>query len=190
MITRIGDVYIPPRKKRVVGKQCITIPFVITGAIPSKKNNQIPVVDRRQARDRLIQLLREGDGFRLEEARVQEVIKAVHARIRPSNKFRAWHEKWKPKLIEQAARWTTSYASQKLIFPVTRASISIYHYWANNVARDNSNKAESIHDLLIDAGILTGDTWQVLHATRSEADLYAGEITDHITVINLTAYQW
>lgn len=56
-------------------------------------------------------------------------------------------------------------------FPITKASCSIRFYWSNKRNLDNTNKAESIHDLLVDAGIISDDRWQVLNPTSQESSL-------------------
>jgi hypothetical protein len=187
----ISPVHIPPRKKRSAGKT-ITLKFVLTGTVPSKKNMQVPTINRKAINRKI-------DVFYQANVNIQAknfvkwakgLIKDVKPFIRNPEKFRIWEESTKELIVERAKYWKQRYEHEGLIFPITRCSISIYHYWSDNYTRDNSNKAETIHDILVATGIIADDTYQCLFKTESEAECYKGEILDHITEIYITAHRW
>lgn len=178
-----GDkIHLPPRKKNAPEK-CLILRFVIPGIIPSKKNRQIPDINSSQ----IVSILKKHKSVTPE---VIKKVTSIRPFIRNSEKFKKWSAEVIPDLVSQAQRWSKTYEKHQLIFPITRCSISIYHYWADNKRRDNSNKQETIHDLLTEAGIIHDDTHQCLRKTESEAENYHGEVTDHITVITISAFNW
>lgn len=159
--------------------------FVIPGVIPSKKNCQVPTINK----NRIEKILRYYLGQPITEEAIQQILD-IKPFIRSSNRYKDWEKPVREDLILQAARYKKTYAKKGLSFPVTRATITIYHYWQDNAERDNSNKAESIHDTLVACGILLSDRHQVLYKHSSEADVYSGELNDHLTIFTITAHDW
>lgn len=174
--------HIPPRKIRKF-KHNLVMRFVIPGTIPSKKNCQIPSISKK----RIQKLLKLGQPV---TAEILKQVLDVKPYIRNSDRYKDWEEPVRADLVAQANRWKNTYAQKGLTFPILKATISIYHYWKDNAARDNSNKAESIHDSLVACGILSSDSHQCLYKNAAEADVYLGEITDHLTIFTITAHQW
>lgn len=191
--TRFG-VVIPPWRK-VKRQKPVTIEFVLTGLIPSKKNRQRASFNYSWAIGQVRKYFKNRNPH--ETLTVQEVSKFVVGLIKNIKPFifktkevSDWEEASKIIITEQAATWIKSFANRGLIFPISEAQISIKHYWADEYIRDNSNRAESIHDLLVDANIIVDDNYKCLFKNESEAQCYKEEIVDHITVIHLTAYRW
>jgi hypothetical protein len=106
--------------------------------------------------------------------------------IRNSQKYLDFVEKTKPTIQHQARTEAARYARYGLLYPLERVSVKVYHFWADNMERDNSNKYDTIIDLFVASGILTNDCWQVVKRNESEADNYHGEILDHITTVDVT----
>lgn len=69
----------------------------------------------------------------------------------PSKKYKEWNEK---------ALWELK--SQKPPKSITRAEIDLFFRMPDNRKTDLTNKAESVMDTLVDAGILEDDCWQVV----------------------------
>lgn len=86
----------------------------------------------------------------------------------------------------QAAAEIKKYPKYNLVYPLPMVRVKVYHYWKDNVARDNSNKYDTIIDLFSSVGIITDDCWQVVRKNESESECYHGEILDHITEVYLT----
>ncbi len=176
--------FVPPRKDQKF-KENLVLRFVIPGTIPSKKNCQVPEGNKK----RIESILRSQLNRPVTEELIKQVLD-VKPYIRSSQRYQKWEDKCREDLVKQAARWKVSYESKGLLFPITKATISIYHYWADPKSRDNSNKAESIHDTLVACGILSNDDHKCLYKTAAEAGLYKGEINHHLTVFTITAHEW
>lgn len=83
-----------------------------------------------------------------------------------SNDYTAW-EATQTKIV---AVWAYNVAKKHGIqFPLTKASCKIIFYWSNDRRLDNTNKAESIHDMLVKSKVITDDRWQVLNPTSQES---------------------
>jgi hypothetical protein len=65
-------------------------------------------------------------------------------------------------------------------------SVKVYHYFKDNIERDLTNKADSINDLMVAAGIIKDDNWQIIKQIHSEAEIYKGEIVQAITRVDIT----
>jgi hypothetical protein len=106
--------------------------------------------------------------------------------IRNSKKYQDWLENTSPLIIEQAAKEIKRYERFGISFPLQKVSVRVYHYWADDKARDNSNKYDTIIDLFTTCGLIPDDCWQVVGKNESESENYHGEILDHITTIDVT----
>jgi len=89
-------------------------------------------------------------------------------------------------ITAQAAAEIKKYEKYGLVYPLPQVTVKVYHYWKDNLARDNSNKYDTIIDLFDSCKLITDDCWQVVRKNESESECYAGEILDHITEVYLT----
>lgn len=187
MTTGAGKkIYLPQRKKRTFKKQPLVLRFVIPGVVPSKKNLKIATINLKKIMHLVRQMVAEKWSF----VRFYKELLAVKPFIRYSKKFTEWEEATRKDILIQAERWCRSYERHDLLFPITKSSIAIYHYWKDDYRRDNSNKMETINDIFVKANLIADDSWRHLPKIEAEADLYDGEIVEHITVVTLTAYDW
>jgi hypothetical protein len=106
--------------------------------------------------------------------------------VRNSKKYLDWLETTKPVVLRQAAAERKRYEKFGLWYPLDNVSVKVYHYWKDNLERDNSNKYDTIIDLLVSVGILVNDAWQIVGKNESESECYSGQILDHITTIDIT----
>jgi len=171
-------VQLPPKKHRVVSKY-LTVRFVFTGTIPSKKNRQRAASNYHILKGMLAKLPSAA-------ACVAKLNESLRIFIKRAKEFEDWQDAAKVTVGEQARHWKVKYDRFGLVYPIERASIKIYHYWADNKTRDNSGKLDSIQDMLVESGIIADDTWQVLHTVESAAEGYFGEILEHITTVDIT----
>lgn len=82
-------------------------------------------------------------------------------RLFPSSKYQQWHKHAMNEVLAQ--RHTLS----AFTLPLMKCqSITVTIYYGDMRRCDNSNKVESVHDLLVDSGILADDSWQVTGPTR------------------------
>lgn len=155
--------------------------FLLLGTIPSKKNliwaasNWHFVKEKLWAlktAKRIIDFLSGKDGLKVY--------------IQNSVKYTGWVSEQVPVIKEQALVWEEKFGKYGLKFPLTNATIKVYHYWNDKMERDLTNKLDSITDLLVDAGIIENDSWQVLNRIHSEGEYYGGEILQAITRIDIT----
>ncbi len=182
MIQSIGGVQFPPRKK-LDAKKWLHFRFAITGTIPSKKNRQIASINWNKINGIL-------NKHKLITHGVIKKVNAVKPYIRRSGAYEKWEIEFRENIVKQAAEWSKAYEKHGVVFPLKKATISIYHYWADNKIRDNSNKMESINDALVACGIITSDAARNLPRITAEAGVYSGEILDHITLITISAFDW
>lgn len=69
----------------------------------------------------------------------------------PSKNHQEWHE---------AAMWEVK--AQKPNMGISRCEVMMVFHMPDNRKADLTNKAESVMDLLVDAGVLVDDSWQVV----------------------------
>lgn len=176
-ITSLHGILLPPKKKLVV-KKYVTVRFVLVGTIPSKKN-----MIWADSNFNLLSVPATAKTIPEYKAWLKENLNVF---IRNSKKYKDWVEEQSPVILKQAAKEAARYKDHGLIFPLTNTSVKVYHYWADNQARDNSNKYDSIIDLLVACKILQDDRWQNVTENASASECYHGEILDHITTIDIT----
>jgi len=177
-INSIFGVNLPPRKKKIY-KGYLHMTFVLTGTLPSKKNQWVPATNFRAVRNRADKSKTVAEVL----AYISEFIKCY---IRPNNKFKEWEERTKEILVEQAAYYSEKYKKYGILFPIKNSSVAMYCYWRENKARDTINKLESVQDILTDSGIIVADAWQNLNPIHAESECYIDEILQDIVVITLT----
>ncbi len=179
-INSLFGVNLPPKKKKKADRY-VTIRFILQGVVPSKKNEWIPKHNWWNLKKRI---------FKSRVASMAGVIKMIDRDLKVwihgNKRYQPFIEKSKNELQPQMLYWFERYGKYGLSYPITDASISIYFYWKDKYQSDNTNKADSIHDLLVEAGVITDDAWRHLNPVCSESEYYGGEITKNITEIALT----
>jgi len=174
---------IPPFKEQKYGSGSTTIRFVITGKIPSKKNNTMAVTIRSDAKYHLGKVAKNGM-VSLKDA--TNAINKVHSKIRGNQEYQKWVKDWKPKILEQMHTWVDRLGEKGLIFPLSRATMSVRFYFNNNYLTDTINKSQSVQDLLVDCKILKDDNYNVLNPIHYASANYKDELVDSICFISLT----
>lgn len=74
----------------------------------------------------------------------------------PSNDFRKWHK--------EASKYLVGVRPLNIV-----KSISLMFFMPDNRRTDLTNKAESVMDLLVDGGIISDDSWQVIKKVELES---------------------
>ena len=103
-----------------------------------------------------------------------------------SVKYTSWVSEQTPVINEQALVWAEKFEKYGLKFPLTNVTIKVYHYWNDKMERDLTNKLDSITDLMVSAGIIENDSWQVVNRIHSEGEYYGGQILQAITRVDIT----
>lgn len=175
---------IPPFKERKLGAGSITIRFVLTGKVPSKKNNTMAVSVRKDARKFINDVFTARGAITKGEAHA--AIKKVFAKVRPNQDYQDFVEKQKPVIQAQALYWSKRLQVKGLIFPLPKATMSVRFYFSNRYIQDTVNKQQSIQDLLIASQVIANDDYATLNPIHAASACYYEEITEGITFISLS----
>lgn len=170
---------VPPWRHNPMGKS-MTMVFVIEGRIPSKKNELVAVVDRADA----FAYINSVNCFTKKHC-ITAIFKTF-ARIKNSKEYEKWELDVVEKLIDQQKHYQKAAIKNGIVFPLSKAAITIKFYWKGKYRRDNSNKSEGIHDALVKACILADDSDKVIPDTNQEARDYSEEVTKSMAVIYIT----
>lgn len=177
-------VAIPPWKEKKIGAGSTTIRFVLTGKVPSKKNNQMAIAVRKPARDWLKQ-----EHARKGYISVNDAIRAVNmvmAKIRGNQAYKDFVEKTKPLIQAQAQAWSESLQNKGLIFPIPQSTMSLRLYFKDRYISDTVNKQQTIQDLLQECGIISNDDYNTLNPIHSASACYYEELIHNIAFISLS----
>lgn len=174
---------IPPFKEEKLGAGSVTIRFVLTGKVPSKKNNQQAVAIRKYARKWA------NDSEKLRPptwADVHKAIGMVHGKMRGNAAYKEFIEKIKPAVHAQSAYWFERLSNKGLIFPLPKATLSLRLYFKDRYVTDTVNKQQTIQDILIDCGIIKNDDYKSLNPIHSASACYYEELIHDIAFISLS----
>jgi len=155
--------------------------FVVTGRIPSKKNELVSVVDRADAFKFLATL-----PALVPKKDCVTMLFKTFARIKNSLAYEAWENETADLFREQQKVFQHAAQRNGVIFPVSRATICTKFYWKGKYRRDNSNKSEGLHDALVKAGVLLDDSDRVMPDTSQHAKDYSEEVIKSMAVIYIT----
>ena len=175
---------IPPFKEEKLGAGSVTIRFILTGKIPSKKNNQMSVAVRRFARE--FAKKQEKSGKQPNWATVNKAISLCTSKVRPNTDYTTWVDKMKPVLHQQSSWWSNQLECKNLIFPLKKATLSLRLYFKDRYVTDTVNKQQSIQDLLVAAGIIANDDYKSLNPIHSASACYFDELIHDIAFISLS----
>lgn len=175
---------IPPFKEEKLGAGSITIRFVITGRVPSKKNSQQSVAIRKKARDYLKNLLNRNGSITYDDA--QRAIGKCYSKMRSNAEYKAFITYAKPIIIQQAAEWSVRLRDKGLIFPLQKATLSLRFYFNNRYITDTVNKQQTMQDLLIEAGIIANDDYKSLNPIHAASACYVEELVESIAFVSLS----
>ncbi len=183
-VTYFG-VPIPPFKENKLGAGTTTIRFVITGKLPSKKNSSQAVVRRKEAREYIKAKSKENGGM-ITAKEAQIAIGMTNAKIMPNLAYNQWKEEQRPIIEKQREFWMDRLQEKGLFFPLSKASMSIRFYFANDYFIDSISKQESVQDLLTDLQIIQDDNYKVLNPIYTASAQYKDELIHNICFISLT----
>ncbi len=179
-VIRTFGVFIPP-KRISKPKAYLTLRFVITGIVPSKKNDFYSENNIRH----VIPMAVKKYGYSKEAmAFIKDNAKSW---IRGSKRYLDWMQDINSSIAEQMEYWRVKY---DLVYPLDFVSIKNYYFFADNTARDIISKDESIYDMLVSKRIIQDDNYSVLHKISSEAGNYKGELDKSITTIDVTFWKF
>lgn len=182
IFTHFG-VPVPPWKEEKLGSNSTTIRFILTGKIPSKKNNQQAVAVRKHARAWAFDQSKSRPAT---WADVNKAIGMVFGKMRGNKDYKDFLDKVRPILHEQSAYWVKQLAHKDLIFPLSKSTLSLRLYFKDRYVTDTVNKQQTIQDVLQDCGIIKNDDYKSLNPIHSASANYYEEIVKDIAAITLT----
>jgi len=171
---------VPPWRHNPV-KRSMTMVFIVTGKIPSKKNELVAVVDRVDA----FKYLNTLPAIITKKEAVTALFKTF-ARIKNAKTYEEWEATTVELFKEQQKIFQPAAKKNGIIFPISRATVTTKFYWKGKYRRDNSNKSEGLHDALVKAQILLDDSDRVIADTSQGARDYSEEIIQSMAVIYIT----
>lgn len=174
---------IPPFKEEKYTASSTTIRFVLTGKIPSKKNNQQAVAIRKYARTWAIEQAKTRPAT---WADVHKAISMVKGKMRGNAEYLEFLKKIEPVFISQMAEWSKRLSGKGLIFPIHKATMTLKLYFKNRYVTDTVNKQQTIQDALVHCGVISNDDYQSLNPINSKSACYYEEIIHDISFISLT----
>ena len=174
---------IPAWKDEKLGSNATTIRFVLTGKIPSKKNNQQAVAVRKHARAWAIEQSKIRSAT---WADVHKGIGMVFGKMRGNKDYKDFLDKVRPILQEQSAYWVKQLAHKNLTFPLQKSTLSLRLYFKDRYVTDTVNKQQTIQDVLQDCCIIQNDDYKSLNPIHSASANYYEEIVKDIAAITLT----
>lgn len=175
---------IPPWKERKWGAGAATIRFIITGKIPSKKNNQMSVTVRREAKDFLFEKQKTGENITFQDA--MEAVNLVYSKMRGNQDYQEFVKEQKPTIVAQMQDWSSRLYDKGLIFPLQRASMNLRLYFKDRYITDTVNKQQTIQDLLIECGVIANDDYKTLNPISSASACYYEELIHDIAFVSLS----
>lgn len=175
---------IPPFKEEKIGAGSTTIRFVIKGKIPSKKNNEMAVAVRSEAKTYLQQLQAQNRPLTYKEAFA--AVDMVYGKIVGNQKYKAFVAEIRDSIDSQKQIWIERLGQKGLSFPLYKASMTLRLYFKDKYVTDTVNKQQSIQDLLIDCGVIANDDYIRLNPIHSASACYKDELLYNIAFISLT----
>lgn len=175
---------IPPFKQEKLGAGSITIRFVVTDKVPSKKNNQQAIAVRKFARD-----------WAKRQSKIQPIptwndvhkaIGMVKSKMRGNVPYLQFIEKIKPNIIAQMQFWSFRLKDKGLIFPISKSSMSLQFYFKDRYITDTVNKQQTIQDLLVHCGVIANDDYKSLNPIHSASASYYEEIIYDISFVSIS----
>ncbi len=164
---------IPPFKEEKLGAGSITIRFVLAIKVPSKKNNQQAIAVRKHARDWAKQLSKTKPASWDD---VQKGISMVKSKMRGNVQYQDFLKAAKPIIIEQMQYWSKQLSKKGLIFPLSKATLSLRFYFKDRYITDTVNKQQTIQDLLVHCGVIVNDDYKSLNPIHSASACFYEEI--------------
>lgn len=175
---------IPPFKEEKLGAGSTTIRFVITGKVPSKKNNQQSVAVRKYARDYLKNIMKQKGSISYKDA--QAAIGKTYSKMRSNSEYNEFIKKTKPIIQEQMIVWKDRLGDKGLIFPISKAALSLRFYFNNRYITDTVNKQQTIQDLLVECNVVSNDDYNTLNPIYSASACYVDELIYSIAFISIS----
>lgn len=107
-------------------------------------------------------------------------------RVTNCKEYEAWEAGAVEIFKEQLSKNQATAENNGIVFPISKATVTIKYYWKGKYRRDNKNKAEGLDDALVKAKIILDDSDKVMPDTHQHAKDYSEEVTESMAVIYVT----
>lgn len=174
---------IPPFKEQKLGAGATTIRFIITGDIPSKKNNSMAVTIRSDARYFIKAKAKNG---MISVSDANSAISRVRSKMRGNQEYQKWILEQKPIILDQMHFWLDKLQDKGLVYPLHKAIINTRFYFNNNYSIDILNKLQSVQDLLVDCKVIQDDNYSVVNPINAGAANYKDELVKSICFVSIS----
>lgn len=175
---------IPPFKEEKLGAGSVTIRFVITGKIPSKKNSQQAVTKRQNARRFIDGIFKKNGKITLKEAHA--AISMCTAKMRANAEYAEFIKTAKPVIHSQTQEWVKRLGKKGLVFPLDKATLNLRFFFNNRYITDTVNKQQTIQDLLVESKVIVDDDYDSLNPVCAASACYVDELTYSIAFMSLS----
>lgn len=177
-------VIVPVFREEKLGAGAITIRFVLKGRVVSKKNHQMAVTVRKDAKEFLRNRAQATGMVSLVDALA--AIDMVKAKMIGNREYTEFVNRFRPVVEAQKAIWERRLAAKGLKFPLQKAALSLRLFFKDKYITDTVNKQQTIQDLLVECGVIENDDYCSLNPISSASARYYQELTENITFISLT----
>jgi hypothetical protein len=178
---------VPPFKHQKFKVGGLTLRFVVQAStIPSKKNNKWTKVHRGRSVNFLKDKMEKNGAITYQDA--IDALDLVYGTLVPNREWGPFVDQQRPLLIQQMAFYSKRFKDRGLIFPLSKCGCNAKLYYADKYQSDNDNKMISVHDLFVEAGVISDDNFFVFNPTNS-VGAYHEEIPQNIIVVDLTVFE-
>lgn len=174
---------VPYFREESHGDGGFTIRFVLKGRIPSKKNKQMAVVSKGDAKKFLYATMRDNGKISLSDA--LRAVDMAKGKMIGNKAYYAFLELFRPVIREQMKAQEQKMAAKGLQFPLKKARLSLKFYYADRHITDTVNKQQSIQDLLVDCGVVKNDDYGTLNPISSSSASFFRELKENVCMVLL-----
>jgi hypothetical protein len=175
---------VPVFRIEKLGAGAFTIRFVLKGRIASKKNNMQAVARRREAKEFLYNTQRDKGLITLADA--LRAVDMVQPKMVGNIDYRRFLERFKPVIRGQMDVWEARLGEKGLKFPLRKVALSMRLYFADQYITDTLNKQQSVHDLLVECGVIVDDDRLTVNPYKGESMSCFQKIKENICFISLS----
>lgn len=176
-------VRVPPWKDEKIGSGQISLRFVISGTIVSKKNHRVAITDRQEAH-KYLESVHHGGVVTVDMAK--EACRLVKPKIRQSREYEEFVKAQRPVLEEQKKVWLERLSGQGLKFPLEKAAMTVRFYFKSAYVTDTVNKQQTVQDLFQTCGIIKNDDYKSLNPIKASSQYFENRISENICLVVLS----
>lgn len=186
VFNRFG-IWIPPFKYNKLDKGFICLDFIISAkTIPSKKNSSLIWTERKRAYMYINKCFK--DNFYMTQSQVYSAVMKVFGVYKTNIKYKQFVQEHKPTIHGQMQEHVKSFEKRGklLTFPLEKCKMTAHFYLKDDYVQDVINKFQSVQDFLVECGVITDDSVQVIDEIIGRGASFKGEVNENLCVIYLS----